>query len=116
MLIWYGASAVAAIVIAWGAAMIHASGHAPVGIVSILVGGVLGAALAGIAAAQQIRPRRQLIIGAILLAIVTALAEHAWLYIDFRRQWHESRINAQVAIFRPESPPSLTEYFSREWT
>src|SRR3954470_18473439 len=98
MLLWYGASAVAAIVVGWVAAMIHASGHAPIGIVSILVGLVLGAALAGIAAVQHIRATRQLIIRTVVLAIITALVEHAWLYIDFRRQWHESRADAQVAI------------------
>jgi hypothetical protein len=116
MLLWYVASAVAAIVVGWVAAMIHASGHAPIGIVSILVGLVLGAALAGVAAVQHIGVARQLIIGSVLIAIITALAEHAWLYIDFRRQWHESRTNAQVAVFRPELPPTPAEYFSSELT
>jgi len=41
MLIWYGAGAVAAIVIAWLAALVHASGHAPIVLVSLAVGVVI---------------------------------------------------------------------------
>jgi hypothetical protein len=116
MLLWFGSSAVAAIAIAWVAATIHASGHAPVGLVSVGVGIAIGASLAAIAARQNVRSTRQLIVGTIFIAILTVLAEHAWLYVDFRRQWLESRSNAQVALFRTESPPSPSEYFSRELT
>ena len=45
MLTWYAAGLVAAIAVAWLAAMLHASGHAPVGLVSIGVGTALGVAL-----------------------------------------------------------------------
>ena len=61
--------------------------------------------------------RRSLILGTILLAILTVLAEHTWLYLDFRRQWQEAREKSpQVAIFRPESPWSLQEFFAIEAT
>jgi hypothetical protein len=117
MLIWYGAGAVAAIVLAWLVALVHASGHAPVGLVSLVVGLALGAILAKIAANQQIVCRTRLIIGTILLAIVAVLSEHTWLYLDFRRQWQESRAtSAQVAMFRPEQPWSPSEYFAHELT
>ena len=101
------------LLIAWLAALVHASGHAPIGLVSLAVGIGLGAILDRIAAAQRVAGRRRLIIGTILLAIVTVLAEHTWLYLDFRRQWHESREKSpQVAMFRPESPWSPREYFA----
>jgi ABC-type uncharacterized transport system permease subunit len=118
MLIWYGAGAVAAIVIAWLAALVHASGHAPFGLVSLAVGIFLGAALARIAGTLRVpESRRHRIIGTILLAITAVLAEHAWLYSDFRRQWHESREKSpQVAMFRPAEPPSPAEYFRDEAT
>src|SRR4051812_10320471 len=116
MLLWFGASAVVATAIAWVAAMIHASGHAPVGLVSVGVGIAIGASVAAIAAKQNVRSTRQLIVGTIFIAILTVLAEHAWLYVDFRRQWLQSRSNAQVALFRTESPPSPSEYFSQELT
>ena len=117
MLIWYGASTVAAIAIAWLASLVHASGSAPVGLTSLAVGIGLGVALSRIAAAAPMRPaRRHLIIGAILLAIVTIIAEHTWLYLDFRRQWSKAREQAQVAIFRPESPWSLREFFANQAT
>jgi hypothetical protein len=48
-------------------------------------------------------------------ALVTTLAEHAWLYLDFRRQWQEVRAKSpEVALFRPEAPWSPAEYFARE--
>ena len=118
MLIWYAAGAVAAIVIAWIAALVHASGHAPVGLISLVVGIALGASLRKIAGTLRVPDsRRHLIIGTILLAIVAVLAEHAWLYLDFRRQWHEAREKSpQVAIFRPESPWSPREFLENEAT
>jgi ABC-type uncharacterized transport system permease subunit len=117
MLIWYGAGAVAAIAIAWLAALVHASGHAPLGLISLAVGIALGAVLKQIAATQQVTGRRRLIIGTLLLAIVAVLAEHTWLYLDFRRQWQEAREKSpQVAIFRPESPWSPREFFLNEAT
>ncbi len=117
MLIWYGGGLIAAIFIAWIAAIIHASGNAPLGLVSLGIGVGLGAAIAGLGAILRIAGGRRLIIGTILLAIVTVLAEHAWLYVDFRRQWHEARLKSPVvAMFRPESPWSPAEYFTHEWT
>jgi ABC-type uncharacterized transport system permease subunit len=117
MLIWYGAGAVAAILIAWLAALVHASGHAPIGLVSLAVGIALGAVLRKIAVTLRFASRRHLIIGTILLAIVAVLAEHTWLYLDFRRQWREAREKSpQVALFRPESPWSPREYFAIEAT
>ena len=117
MLTWYVTSACAALAIAWLAAMLHVSGHAPLGIISLGVGAALGAALTAIAASQQFAAQRKLIRITILFAIVTILAQHAWLYIDFRRQWHEARANsAQIAMFRPESPWSPAEYLARELT
>jgi hypothetical protein len=117
MLIWYAAGAVAAIVVAWVAAIVHASGHAPLGLVSLVVGIALGGVLFALAATQRIASRRRLIVGTFLLAIVAVLGEHTWLYLDFRRQWQEARANSpQVAIFRSESPWSPREYFKNEAT
>ena len=117
MLIWYGAGTFAAIVIAWLAALVHASGHAPIGLVPLALGSGLGATLIAIAGAQRIAERRRLVIGTMLLAMVAVLAEHTWLYLDFRRQWHAAREKSpQVALFRPESPWSPREYFKNEAT
>src|SRR5437762_7591043 len=117
MLIWYGVGAVAAMVIAWLAALVHASGHAPLGLVSLAVGIALGSILSAIAASQRLAGIRRLIIGTVILAIVTVLAEHTWLYLDFRRQWREAREKSpQVAMFRPAMPLSPIEYFTHEWS
>ena len=116
LLIWFVSGALAAIAVGWLAARIHASGHAPVGLTSFGVGVVLGAALSALAASQRLAGARALILGTLLLAILTILAEHAWLYRDFRGQWQEARTkSAAVAMFRSETPPGPREYFAREF-
>ena len=117
MLFWYAAGFVAAIAIAWLSALLNVSGHAPVGIVSLGVGIALGIILSAIAATQRVAGHRYLIHGTIVFASMTVLAEHAWLYLDFRREWHAARAaSAEVALFRPETPWSPAEYFARELT
>jgi hypothetical protein len=117
MVIWYAVGAMAAIAIAWLAAVLHIAGRAPIGIISVAVGISLGALLSALAARQRLACRRRLIVGTILLAILAVVAEHAWLYRDFRRQWHEARAKSpEAALFRPESPWSPREYFTNELT
>jgi hypothetical protein len=117
MLTWYLMSAVAALAIAWLAAMLHLSGHAPVGLISLGVGAALGAAVTSIAARLRVAARPPGMLSVVVLAIVTVVAQHAWLYIDFRRQWREARANsAEIAMFRPESPWSPAEYLAHELT
>jgi hypothetical protein len=49
--------------------------------------------------------------------MLAVIAEHTWLYLDFRRQWREAREKSpQMAMFRPESPWSPREYFAIEAT
>ncbi len=115
LLIWFVSGTFAAIAVGWLAARIHVSGHAPVGLTSCSVGVLLGVALSAIAASQRLAGARELLLGTLLLAILTVLAEHAWLYRDFRGQWQEARAkSAAVAMFRPETPPGPREYFARE--
>jgi hypothetical protein len=114
---WCLAGIAVSAAIGWFAAMCHSRGWAPLGLISMGVGVTLGVALAGIAATQRVAGSWQLVVGTLLLAIVAVLAEHAWLYRDFRRQWREAReASAQAALFRPESPWSPAEYFTREWS
>jgi hypothetical protein len=121
MLTWYLTSAGAALAIAWLAATMHLSGHAPLGLISLGVGAVLGAALCAVNATVRrlqvgrVDGRQPYILSTIIFAIVTVLAQHAWLYIGFRRQWHEARAkSAEIALFRPESPWPPAEYLARE--
>jgi hypothetical protein len=49
------------------------------------------------------------------LTFVAIIAQHAWLYVEFRREWHKARAAApQIAMFRPEAPWSPAEYFGNE--
>lgn len=105
-----------AIAVGWVAAKIHASGHAPIGLVSLGVGALLGVAVLRLAAMLRIAGAGRLITSAAVFAIVTIVAEHTWLYLDFRGQWREAREkSATVAMFRPETPLGAREYFAHEW-
>jgi hypothetical protein len=115
--LWYVSGIAAAGTVGWLASFFHASGRAPVGLISLVVGSSLGFTLTGLAAGLEIAGTRRLLIGTVVFAILTILAEHTWLYLDFRRQWRESRArNPQVAMFRPEEPLSPSEYFAHEWS
>ena len=112
-LFFLGGVAVGAAV-GWAAANCHLGGWAPVGLVSLAVGVVLGLVIAQLAKKSGVSGRR-LVAGTAIFALIAILAEHAWLYRDFRRQWVEARAgDPQVALFRPERPWSPTEYFRRE--
>jgi hypothetical protein len=119
---------VAAVVLAWMSAQVHASGRAPVGLVSIAVGVVVGAIFAKVAAARRgdsnspVLSTRRLVVAVTVVALVTVLAQHAFLYGEFRRQWHEARARSPHAAlfqskeFAADSPASPVEYFTREAT
>lgn len=114
---WYLGGFVAAAAIGWASAKCHLVGWAPIGLISLAAGVLLGLALAKLAAANAIAGTKQLVIGAILLGLAAVFFAHAWLYVDFRRQWREARdTDPQVALFRPEAPWTPREYFEREFT
>lgn len=113
---WCAGGVACAIVVGWLAARIHASGHAPIGLTSLGVGAFLGFAVSQLAVMLRIAGRRLLLSSAAFFAIVLVIAQHAWLYHDFRRQWQAAREkSATVALLRPESPPSPLIYFAHEW-
>jgi hypothetical protein len=116
MVIWYIFGSAVAGTIGWLASMVHASGQAPLGLTSLVFGSILGATMSGIAASLEIADTRRLVIGTILIAMITVLAEHTWLYLDFCRQWQQAiAAKPQAALFR-EAPPSVVEYFSHQLT
>ena len=114
---WYVAGLIAAIAVGWLAAVVHRAGHAPIGILSLAVGIALGIILSRTAATLRVAGSPRLVVGVSLLALVTVLSQHAWLYHSFRQQWHQARTDsAAVAMFRLETPWSPSEYFLRELT
>jgi hypothetical protein len=113
--LWYAGGFIAAVCLGWLAARLHVIGFAPIGLVSLGLGVLFGIVVTALAGLAGIRCRTRLIIGTAVLALVSVFAEHAWLYREFRRQWHESRASsAEVALFRAETPSSPSEYFGRE--
>jgi hypothetical protein len=114
-LAWLIAGAALSVAIASIAATLNFYRHAPIGILSLGEGVALAAGLAWLARWQSILRGRALLIGSIGVAIITVLAQHAWLYGRFLQRWHGDRAeNAQVAMFRPAEPWSPREYLSRE--
>jgi hypothetical protein len=114
---WYVGGVVSAAAISWVVTLFHRAGFAPFGLISVGAGLALGAVLCALGTTLRVIKRSQLFIGTLLFAVVTAFAQHAWLYLDFRRQWHEARAaSPEVAMFRPESPWSPAEYLARELT
>lgn len=114
---WYAAGAAAAVVVGYVAAVLNRAGWAPVGIMSLGVGLVLGLILAALAAMTHSLGRRQLVAGTVVLALVTVAATHAWLYREFRADWRAARAGSpQLAMFRPEQPWSPREYFAHEFS
>lgn len=108
------AGVAAAVIVGWVAAKCHSAGWAPVGILPLGIGALLGLAIRAIAGWTQTIGGRTLA-AAFALTIVAILAEHTWLYADFRRQWHDARASsAEATLFRPEAPWSPEEYFGRE--
>jgi ABC-type uncharacterized transport system permease subunit len=113
---WVGGGWIAAMGVGSVAAMVHLSGHAPLGLVSLGVGVGLGLILGILAARLQITARKHTILLTVLLACVAVISQHAFIYGDFRRQWRESLRSPQVAMFRSEKPLSPIQYFSHEVT
>lgn len=114
---WFLLGALAAIGVGGLAAVLNLARFAPAGLLPIFVGVVLGAVLIGLAAITRVQCRKRLLWGAVVLAMMAVLAEHAWLYRDFRRQWHEARSTSpHLAMFRAESPWSPAEYLRHEAT
>lgn len=117
LLRWFACGTVAAVAVAWLAMLVHRSGKAPLGLVSMGVGVALGVALGWIATKLRVRRSRGVVAGAVVLAMVAVAAQHAWLYREFRQQWHDSRQNSpQVAMFRAEEPWSPVDYLRHEMT
>jgi hypothetical protein len=112
---WFAAGLAVALALAWVVAMLHGAFTAPLGLVSIGFGLVLGIALAAIAMLLNLRSQRTLMVGTCILTAIAILAQHAWLYVEFRREWHRARaITPEIAMFRPEAPWSPAEYFGNE--
>jgi hypothetical protein len=106
---------VAAVALGWVVAKLNVAGFAPVGLLPLAVGIALGSATGRLASATGLINRKRLILATLSFAILAVLAEHAWLYRDFCRQWGEARASqAKVAMFRPETPWSPAEYFAHE--
>lgn len=113
---WYFGGIATGAAVGWLAALCHSRGWAPVGLLPLAVGIVSGFALSRLAAAGGVCCLKRLVLGALICALAAIVIEHTWLYLDFRRQWAEARAtDANVALFRPETPWSPAEYFRHEF-
>ncbi|MCC7475967.1 MAG: hypothetical protein IT425_11260 [Pirellulales bacterium] len=116
LLAWLGLGALAAVFVGWLAARLHAWGPTPVGLIALGAGVLLALAIRWLATVLGINRFSTLVVGVLVLALLAIVAEHAWLYQDFRAQWREAREkSAMVALFRPVDPPEAKPYFSHEF-
>jgi hypothetical protein len=107
----------AAVAAGWIAARLNVAGFAPVGLLPLVIGMAVGSAVFWLSRQCGMPGGTRLLVAAGLVAILTVLAEHAWLYRDFCRQWREARASQpQVAMFRAEQPWSPAAYFKDEAT
>jgi hypothetical protein len=113
---WVGGGVIAAMGVSVVATIVHVSGHAPLGLVSLVVGVGLGSILVALAKRLHVTANKFEIWLAIAVACLAVVLQHGGIYSDFRRQWRDSLQRPQVAIFRSQTPPSPIEYFSREAT
>lgn len=113
---WYLSGTALAAAVGGLAAVCHLAGWAPVGILPLAVGVALGWGVTILADRFEVGCPKRLVAGATIFALVAIFSEHAWIYHDFRRQWHEARVDPQVALFRPEEPWSPAEYLRHEAT
>jgi hypothetical protein len=115
LVFWTGGIA-AAVLLGRVSAMLSVAGKAPAGLLSMGIGLALGMLLIALAELLHVKARRELLVAAVVLAAVTVVAEHAWLYRAYRQQWWRNRVEQPaVALFRPEATPlSLPAYFQRE--
>jgi hypothetical protein len=116
MFIWYAAGLFISLLLAWVAAILHASVRAPVGSISVGAGLLLAVMLSTLAMVLKLRPSRALIVGTIVLASAAVLAQHAWLYADYRRQWQAALSKAPRFAELQPVVPSPFEYFAHELT
>jgi hypothetical protein len=108
----------AAVLVGIVSATVQVAGIAPLGIVSLLTGVVLGSVLAGIGRLANLRLRRLTLLIVVCVSLVAVAAEHAWFYRHYRLQWHRVRVDTPaVALFRPEEgPKSPLKYLAGEAT
>jgi hypothetical protein len=98
------------------AATISLTGWAPVGIFSLGVGVAVGVTAMVLASWFKVSCPQRLATATLGMALVAVVAQHAWLYRDYRQQWHAVREREpMLALFRTESAPmSFGEYLAVE--
>jgi hypothetical protein len=100
LVLWLVASA--AVSVAGARISVWIQSHfAPVVLYPVLFGGIIGAALAGLAYAAGLRRLTGLIVAVVLLAIAAALLEHAFFYADYRASFELARQRGEERIGLP---------------
>lgn len=115
-LIWLTLVAGCAVLVGIASASVQAAGVAPIGIASCVTGAALGAALLAIATLCD-WPTMKISIGLVIVAtLLLVVAEHGWLYRDYRQQWERVRLeNPGLAMFQAETNPlPIHHYLWRE--
>src|SRR3972149_1080976 len=106
MVKWYCYGLATAVLVGLLASLVSSAGWTPVGVYSLGVGLAIGGPVTKLPGVVPVTWTKRLLTGTVLMAICTVIAQHAWLYNDYRRQWHVVQNHEPaLAIFRPGSAP-----------
>ena len=110
---WLGIVAAGGVAIGFAAAAVQRVGFSPVLILSLLLGGALGAAAVGAATVFRVHPRA-LILGTLFASVVLVFSQHFGLYQTYVAGWQQAQVEQpELALFR-NAPPGFFEYLRRE--
>lgn len=85
---WFLPSLLLSVLCAWMSVELQQAGFAPLGVHSVVMGGVLGAAFVGLAALVRLRVGRVARIAVCLLAFSTAVLQHVAGYRQYQASFH----------------------------
>lgn len=117
---WFLAGLAVAVAVAWLAVKLQQTGVAPVGLLSLVVGGSLGVAWAALARRTEMGSRPAAMIGGALLAMACVALQHGLLYMAHRAERTELHSDPQLGLAAAASalvqPLSPIAYFRSQAT
>lgn len=119
-MLWAAAALATGILVALLSQLVQGTGFSPVGLFSLLVGAVLGSALAGLARWIAVGHKPSLLGGALAVALIAAASQHLFAYLDYRASYLAELERKPAAALMGAEPLGLIAYLEHEmqprWT
>ncbi len=112
---WFACGTLWALALAWASVGLQSGGFAPVGLLSLLIGILLGGGLAAFARWIEFGHRRAALLGTLGLALLTVGGEHGFSYRRHLQGMERAvQANPKLALARAANeefrPPTVAEY------